>query len=239
VLLALTGCAALFGAQPSPNTVVEQSPQTIEVTPSATPSAAPGAEPPSGEPLVDHQVIDQEIADAVSVVGQFWATHFAEYYGGTYYSPADFIPYTADDLPGCGGEPVEPDNAFYCIPDNTILWDQNLMDQLYTSGGDAVIYLVIAHEWGHEIQAQLPDAALWTAEELQADCFAGAALYGAAADGTFQWEEGDTAEITNGLTFLADETPWTDIDSHGDPLDRIDAFNDGRVGGTEGCLPVE
>ncbi|WP_298941705.1 hypothetical protein [uncultured Microbacterium sp.] len=41
--------------------------------------------------------------------------------------------------------------------------------------------------------------------------------------------------ITNGLTALSDETPWTDIGDHGDPLDRIDAFNDGRIGGVVSC----
>lgn len=196
--------------------------------------------PEPGDPEIDYEAIDQEVQDAIEVVDQFWAAHFSEYYtGATYESPADFIPYSSSDPATCDGEPVEPDNALYCIPDNTILWDQDLMDYLYVNGGDAVVYLVIAHEWGHEIQDQLSADALWNAEELQADCFAAAALYGAAADGYFAFEDGDTAEITNALTFLADETEWTDIDSHGDPLDRIDAFNDGRVGGVEGCYPVE
>jgi predicted metalloprotease len=189
---------------------------------------------------VTAEEIDQEIADAIDVVDQFWSAHFSEFYtgGDGYTPPSDFIPYVASDLPSCSGEKVVPDNAFYCSPDNTMLWDQALTDYLYVNGGDAVIYLVIAHEWGHAIQSQISDDSLWNAQELQADCFAAAALYGAAADGTFTWEEGDTAEITNALTFLADQTAWTNTDDHGDPLDRIDAFNDGRIGGVEGCYPV-
>ena len=57
-------------------------------------------------------------------------------------------------------------------------------------------------------------------------------------DGTLQWESGDTAELTNALTVLGDGTAWTDSADHGDPLDRIDAFNDGRVSGVAGCYPV-
>jgi len=242
LILSLSGCAGLLGGlQPRNPVTVEDgaggqdggSDSEAEPTPSPDPDD-------EAEPDIDYEAIDQETADAISVIDAFWAAHFSEFYeGATYSSPTDYIPYVADDLPTCGGEEVVADNALYCIPDNTILWDQALMDYLYVNGGDAVIYLVIAHEWGHEIQAQLSDEAIWTAEELQADCFAGAALYGASDDGIFQWEDGDTAEITNALTFLADQTEWTDIDSHGDPLDRIDAFNDGRVGGVAGCYPVE
>ncbi|TFB76474.1 hypothetical protein E3O06_03775 [Cryobacterium glaciale] len=223
VVLMLAGCSAVLGG-------LYQGDRTGTVTDNidtGTDSAVPAEE------------IDDEITDAIDVVDQFWSAHFSEFYGGDEYTPpTGFIPYVASGLPYCAGEEVVPDNAAYCYPDNTLLWDQALMDYLYVNGGDAVIYLVVAHEWGHAIQSQITDDYLWNAQELQADCFAAAALYGAAEDRIFTWEEGDTAEITNALTVLADETPWTNIDDHGDPLDRIDAFNDGRIGGVEGCYPV-
>lgn len=220
-VLLLTGCSAMLGAFYTDGEI----------------DTASGG---STTDAVDTEAIDEEVADAIDVVDYFWSTHFDDFYvgGDRYTPPADFIPYVASDLPTCGGEPVEADNAFYCYPDNTILWDQNLMDAAYAQG-DSVVYLIIAHEWGHAIQSQISDDSLWTAEELQADCFAAAALYGAADDEYFAWEPGDTAEITNALTDLADETNWTDIEDHGDPLDRIDAFNDGRTMGVEGCYPVE
>ena len=222
--LMMTGCSAALGG-------LYQEDSTGTVTDSADVGTAPA---------VTAEEIDQEISDAIDVVGAFWSAHFSEFYtgGDEYIPPSGFIPYFAPDLPSCAGKEVVPFNALYCFPDNTVLWDQDLMDFMYVNGGDAAIYLVIAHEWGHAIQSQISDDSLWKALELQADCFAGAALYGAAADGNFEWEDGDTAEITNALTSLADETEWTNTDDHGDPLDRIDAFNDGRVGGVEGCYPV-
>ncbi|MEL4317934.1 neutral zinc metallopeptidase [Leifsonia sp. YIM 134122] len=223
VLLTLTGCTGLLGGLYSGGN-----------------SGPISDSDRSGDPL-NYDEIDGEIENAIDVVDTFWSDHFADFYegGDPYTPPSDFIPYIESDLPTCGGEQLEPGNAFYCVPDNTILWDQDLMDYLYTEGGDSVVYLVIAHEWGHAIQEQISEEGLWNSEELQADCFAAAALYGAADDGTWAFETGDTAEITNALTFLADETEWTDSDDHGDPLDRIDAFNDGRTMGVEGCHPVE
>lgn len=224
IVLMLAGCSAALGG-------LYRSDSTGTATESAVGSNA----------VVSAEEIDQEIADAIDVVGQFWSAHFSEFYtgGDDYIPPSDFIPYFASALPSCAGEEVVPFNALYCTPDNTVLWDQDLMDSMYVNGGDAGIYLVIAHEWGHAIQSQISDDAVWSAPELQADCFAAAALYGAVTDGNLAWEDGDTAEIANALTALADETAWTDTDDHGDPLDRIDAFNDGRVGGVEGCYPVD
>lgn len=180
--------------------------------------------------------VDAEINDAVEVVNEFWSDNFADFYsGGSYQPPIVGGAYTSNELPTCAGEQLEPYNAYYCVADNTLWWDADLMKEAY-SAGDAIVYLVVAHEWGHAIQAQIDD--VWVAEELQADCFAAAALYGAAEDEYFVWEAGDTAEITSGLTALSDETPWTDTSDHGDPLDRIDAFNDGRVSGVPGCYTV-
>jgi predicted metalloprotease len=104
--------------------------------------------------------------------------------------------------------------------------------------GDAWVYLVIAHEWGHAIQYRLNASLQSKAAELQADCFAGAALYGAAADGTLLFEEGDEKEITLGLTAIADETPWTDQGDHGNAFERVQSFAAGRSGGVPACLPT-
>lgn len=189
------------------------------------------------ESTADLGAVQTEVDDAVEVVSTYWRDHFPEYFGdiATYQAPKIGGTYSSNDPPSCGEERLEAFNAYFCNVDDTLWWDGELMQQAYGSG-DAIIYLIVAHEWGHSIQSQIDD--VWVGEELQADCFAGAALYGAAKDGTFQWEPGDTAEITSGLTALADETPWTDTGDHGDPLDRIDAFNEGRTKGVEGCRSI-
>ena len=75
--------------------------------------------------------------------------------------------------------------------------------------GDSWVYLVVAHEWGHAIQARLEDDLVATAEELQADCLGAAAMYGAVADRTLELEPGDDQELIGSLTTLADQMPWT------------------------------
>lgn len=105
--------------------------------------------------------------------------------------------------------------------------------------GDSWVYAVVAHEWGHAIQARLSLALRTQAAELQADCLAGATLYGAAADGNLQFEEGDEKELVRALSDLADETPWTETTDHGDPFERVEWFNDGRRGGVTACLPSQ
>lgn len=229
VLISTTGCAGMLG-------VFAFQPRSAGDEPYASEGAHGQASAQVGVPVGDAEV-DAEINDAVEVINAFWSDHYSDFYtGGDYQPPTIGGAYTADNLPFCGSEETVSDNAFYCPVDNTIWWDADLMKELYAAG-DTIVYLVVAHEWGHAIQALTND--VWVAEELQADCFAAAALYGATDDEYFVWEAGDTAEITIGLTALADETAWTDTTDHGDPLERIDAFNEGRVYGVEGCWTVD
>lgn len=208
-------------------------PSSTPSSPEAVNGSRTGSSPQAGQPVGD-TFVDAEINDAVDVVGDYWSDHFSDFYAGLpYRAPRVAGAYSADRLPSCGDQEFVPSNAYYCPVDHSIGWDAELMRAAFNAG-DAVVYLIVAHEWGHAIQAQTGD--MWIAAELQADCFAAAALYGAEEDGYFMWEAGDTAEITHALTELADETAWTDISDHGDPLDRIDAFNGGRLAGANGCF---
>ena len=129
-----------------------------------------------------------------------------------------------------------PGNAYYCPVGNFLAWDEDLMRAGYTQIGDAWVYLVIAHEWGHAIQAQLPDRFVSQAVELQADCLAGAALQGAAHQGLVRIEPGDNDEIAQTLQAVADDYPWTDESSHGNARQRTAAFQGGVDDGVEACL---
>ena len=103
--------------------------------------------------------------------------------------------------------------------------------------GDSWPYLVIAHEWGHAIQARIGDSLTLSAKELQEDCLAGGALFGAASDGDLVLESGDQKEMASALSSLADETSWTRSADHGDPFERIGAFDQGRQSGISACVP--
>ena len=218
----------------------------IEVVPGGPPPPAAGAatvEDTAAEDTVVDAVPAADNSDsrtgdertAVQVVNAFWERWFAD--RGRRYVPPDVEGgYIGNRGPTCSGEPSVPGNAYYCPSQNFLAWDENLMRAGYTQIGDAWVYLVIAHEWGHAIQAQLPNRLVSQALELQADCLAGAALQGAADQGLVRIEQGDEQEIAETLSAVADDYPWTDESSHGDAQQRTSAFDQGVSGGVDSCL---
>lgn len=233
-MVLLTGCSvAVTGiAQPAP-----APPTPAGQTP---PSTGPGSTPavPAG---VDPAELIEDVATAEQVVNDFWTTHWSDFFTGTYQPPTVVGLYDGTDLdpalPTCFGEDLPPDNALYCPETDFVAWDIGLIARGIEIG-DSWVYLIVAHEWAHAIQNRIDLSLNSQASELQADCFAGATLYGAAADGILGLEEGDVRELTTSLTAVADETPWTSSSDHGDPFQRIGAFDAGRTNGVPACLPM-
>lgn len=192
----------------------------------------------SGGPLdqVDRGAMTDDERSAVNSTEEFWQRHFAELFGQEYQSPQVAGGYVGADGPSCGGAPSVAFNAFYCPVDDFLAWDENLMAAGYQQIGDAWVYLIIAHEWAHAIQARLDRSLVSVAAELQADCLAGASLQGAAQDGLIQIEPGDAEEIGQTLVAVADDFPWTSERDHGNAQERIDAFNRGASGGVTACI---
>jgi uncharacterized protein len=178
----------------------------------------------------------QDESSAVDVVERFWERHFAELGRQRYDPPQVAGGYVGEGGPPCGGEPSVPGNAFYCADGDFLAWDEQLMDAGYRQIGDAWVYLVIAHEWGHAIQARLRRGQVSVAAELQADCLAGATLQGSVDDGELILEPGDTREMTDTLAAVADDYPWSDSSSHGDARQRTEAFDAGARGGLRACV---
>jgi predicted metalloprotease len=189
---------------------------------------APEAPPPESR--------QQDESDAVDSVNAYWQRHFAELSPDPYVPPQVAGGYVGEDGPVCAGQPSVPGNAFYCPAGDFLAWDERLMDAGYQQIGDAWVYMIIAHEWGHAIQARLRRGQVSVAAELQADCLAGAALQGAVDDGLLYLEPGDTDEVASTLVAVADDFPWSDTRSHGNAEERIDAFNAGTAGGLRGCF---
>ncbi|MEJ3652843.1 neutral zinc metallopeptidase [Actinomycetes bacterium KLBMP 9759] len=219
---------------------------SVAVTGMASPAPVPAGQQPGSTQAVPVGVDPAEIADDVrnaeQIVNTYWEKHWVEFFPGSTYQPPRVVGLydgskPSPDLPTCGGEPLPPDNALYCPEGDFVAWDVALMARGVVIG-DGWVYLIIAHEWGHAVQARISEAQNSQQSELQADCFAGAVLYGAANDGLLTLEEGDVREIANSLTEAADETPWTTSRDHGDPFQRIGAFDIGRRGGVAGCLPM-
>ncbi|MGP4000806.1 neutral zinc metallopeptidase [Streptomyces sp. 8N706] len=204
-----------------------------------TPATAPPTTTSPAPPAVAEEPVEEDIGTAVSVVDRYWDRHWAELFTGTYRSPRILGGYdgAAASVPRCGGQPLADDNAVYCPARDFLAWDVDLMNAGHRAG-DAWVYLVIAHEWGHAVQNRLDTQLVALQLELQADCLAGAVLFGAAADGMLRFEEGDTDELAQALGVLADDTPWTKASDHGDASERIGAFTRGTQDGVKGCLPT-
>ena len=108
----------------------------------------------------------------------YWAQALPDSFQVPYRGPARYVYYRPDEQPGppCDGQPAPPGNAFYCPVGDFIAWDESgLMIPYYVSAGDFAAAFVLAHEFGHAMQARLPrQENLGVLVELQADCFAGA-----------------------------------------------------------------
>jgi predicted metalloprotease len=211
---------------------------------SAPPEGATTETPPTTQPTTDQTVpaVDREAMKedqdtAVKAVDSFWHRHFTQQSGQPYQSPRVAGSYIGTHGPPCGGEPESvPFNAVYCRPGDFVAWDDDLMAAGYSQIGDAWVYLIIAHEWGHAIQARLRSDRVSVAAELQADCLAGATLQGAADDGLITIEPGDSEEIAKTLAAVADDYPWTKESDHGNAEQRTSAFNTGVEGGVGACI---
>lgn len=215
LVLVLSGCGA-----------------TTEAPPSASASDRSGSEQPVDRVEPESLATDEQ--RAVEVTDAFWGTAFPEAFGRSYVAPRVAGGYVGDDGPACGAQPSVAFNAFYCPREDFLAWDENLMAAGYEQIGDAWVYLIIAHEWAHAIQARLERDRVSVAAELQADCLAGATLVGAAQQGLVI-EPGDTDELAETLVAVADEFPWTDESDHGNARERISAFNAGAQGGVGAC----
>lgn len=180
----------------------------------------------------------EDIANAVSVVDRFWAAHWSDFFTGRYIRPKIYGGYSryGRAAPYCGNTRAAYNNAEYCPYGDFIGWDLTFMRNGYLAG-DAWVYLVVAHEWGHAIQYRLAPSLVWRARELQADCLAGAVLFGAAEDGTLQFEDGDVDELAAAFRRMGDRTPWTRVEDHGTAKQRLSAFTKGADGGVNACLP--
>lgn len=189
-------------------------------------------------PARQGDAMQEDIDAAVYGVDEFWKAHWSDFFTESYVPPQILGLYDgrSAEVPTCNGEPLVPDNALYCPPEDYLAWDVGLMREGYATG-DAYVYFVVAHEWGHAIQSRLDVELQDVATELQADCLAGAELQGAANDDFIVFEQGDAEELTNAIYSVSDDLPWTNAGDHGNADERSNAFIQGLDGGVSACLP--
>jgi hypothetical protein len=177
-------------------------------------------------------------------VDQFWAARFQEA-GRTYESPGGVIAFDEPIVTACGRAEPDEEAAFYCVIDEKIYYSSEFRALIEAQIGDFAWVIVVAHEWGHHIQASLgfdlgvvPDRAgevLPIELEQQADCVAGA--YASDAEITGWLDPGDIEEALY-MTEISGDPPgtaWNDPRAHGSGDERINAFMQGYSGGLDGC----
>jgi predicted metalloprotease len=179
-------------------------------------------------------------------VERFWTKAYPDLAHGRKFQPVSggYHPYTeTSPPPPCGGEQsVYQPNAFYCPDGDFIAWDaQNLIPQLQADYGRLLVGVVVAHEYGHAVQARLgltdqPTVVL----EQQADCFAGAWTADVLAGHSGAFHDVTPAQLDNtvaGLLLLRDQpgTPAVAEGAHGNAFDRIRALQDGVEKSTATC----
>ncbi len=194
------------------------------------------------------QPYDDFLAAAIEDVEAFWTTRFPEIAGGVEYPGLQGGVYPmwpeVGEVPGCG-EPSTSyrevrSNAFYCTDGDFIAYDDaELFPELADQFDDLVIGVVIAHEWGHHIQALQRYQLQPVIYELQADCFAGAWVNHLVSDDSalLQVDDDQLRVALSGVIQFRDEpgTTSTVQGAHGSAFDRVSAFQDGFESGVGAC----
>jgi predicted metalloprotease len=191
---------------------------------------------------------------AIADIQAFWARTMPDVYGYEYRAIPDdrLFPYSSDDPPpscGRGGSqtPYEEvaGNAFYCSEDDFVAWDaEQLLPSLEQRFGDFAVALVLAHEWGHAIQARIDSTISATIYlENQADCFAGAWAHHVETgdDTSLSFDAADLDTALGGYLEFRDP-PGIDPSqqgAHGNAFDRVSAFQDGFEEGADQCATYE
>jgi predicted metalloprotease len=136
-------------------------------------------------------------------------------------------------------------NAFYCSDGDFVAWDvEQLVPRLEQRFGDFAVALVLAHEWGHVIQARTGSTISATVYlENQADCFAGAwAHHVESGDSTRLAADASDLDTALGGYLEFRDPPGIDpseMGAHGNGFDRVSAFQDGFEEGADQCATYE
>jgi predicted metalloprotease len=207
-----------------------------------------GPDPVHADPNRPKQAYDQILAVILNDIQHYWGTTFPHLYNKP-YQPLQggiFAVFRgAQPVPGCGTRQTTyrliQGNAFYCEQGDFLAFDdQTLFPQIYAKFGPYTIGMVLAHEWGHAIQARAgvtnePTIVL----EQQADCFAGSWVGHLARDESpyLRVSESDLDAAFAGMLTFSDQ-PGTTADqeqAHGSGFDRVGAFQDGYTNGPAKC----
>ena len=235
----LTGCSSLVTGMANPG------------------PGEPTDVPPDQFPIVDAQdgnAVDQGMRNALTDLDTFWGQAYPEFFGGRFeplqggvfsVDPDDIDPAAFPDGVGCGQDPeAVENNAYYCVAprephSDSITYDRRFLAELAADSGHALVPVVMAHEFGHAIQARFGPPGASINAETQADCLAGAwtrwVVDGNAAHVAIR--KPDLDDVIRGYLKVSDPV-GRDPDSneaHGSYFDRVSAIAEGYESGVGAC----
>lgn len=186
--------------------------------------------------VVTTEISGTDLAAIPYDVDEFWRRTFDE--AGIDYDSAEYFQFKNRVRSSCGRIAADYSPAFYCSADMTIYTAAWFQEAVVTDVGDFAWVVVIAHEWGHHVEAEL---GLWNKEiysmqfELEADCLAGVYAQDAEARGLI--ESGDIEAALTLLMLIGDPEGVSvyDPDAHGTSEQRAEAFLNGYHDGLTGC----
>jgi predicted metalloprotease len=223
-------------------------------------SSTAGASIPSPDSAAPSVEITTEELDAsnakveavYNALIQMWSADFNKI--GERFAAPRIARYRSPIRTPCGI--MMPDNAGYCMADNTVYYDdifvageEKLAAQALGTDGDMAGLGIIAHEMGHAVAMQLGLVSRVSYQnEATADCLAGAFAQHAQRDGTL--EKGDVEEAMFGMASAGDPTPQLtgnqrmdqrilarmEMVGHGTREQRVQNFRNGLQGGAGACL---
>ena len=195
---------------------------------------------PQTQGRTETNVVDQYLTDVLESVDRYWTRTFRA--SGL---PAPRVTYLwvapGDRVGTACGVVADDDAAFYCPRDDTIYIGQVFASDLWNgisdtfpgerSGygeavGDFGVAYVVAHEYAHNVQAELDFYRLSPNRgakpfELQADCMAGLWANSVLKEGRI--EPGDVEEALS-TALASGDFDYTNAQHHGTPEERRDAW---------------
>lgn len=181
--------------------------------------------------------LDEVINVAANDLNAYWAGVF-EANNLTYYQPSIATFSSRRARSDCGTLEASY-GPLYCPYDHTIYLPEAFLQMEYDQVGDYAVVVIVSHEWGHAVQAQLDILGrdYYTIQtELQADCLAGAySEYATTRSENVIVEKGDVEEGAQSLFLAGDDRLWFEPGAHGSGEQRAVAFTDGLANGVTVC----
>lgn len=211
----------------------------LESTSTSDLSATKGDSGVSRVSVVGVRTMDQYLTAVVNDVHTYWGAVFTR--AGQAAPQVNYRWPSAGQYGStpCSWSLTTDESAFYCATDDRITISQEFARTLWTSQGDFAVAFVVAHEYAHNVQAEVGifGAKLPTVNtELHADCLAGMWANSAYYKGIL--EAGDIEEGIAATQVLGD-FEFSNPDHHGTPDQRTAAFMTGyNTGSSASCQPI-